>query len=141
MPKVFLRVLEPVDKNSDLETLTKHLPEIRKICSNKIRAGILHLLVNSPETLHSMQVEQLSFKLGIRPTVCIHHLEKLEKWKLVEVKKRQNYGNKERRTIWGLNLRYPSWVLECYKNIRTFFFSEKELKEITSRNKSFRKLS
>ncbi|MFH8121125.1 MAG: winged helix-turn-helix domain-containing protein, partial [Candidatus Aenigmatarchaeota archaeon] len=113
-------------------------PEIRVICNNKIRAGILHLLINSPESLHAMQVEELCFKLGIKPSVCIHHLEKLADWKLVEVRKSRKYGEKSRRSIWGLNLKYPNWILECYRNIRNYFFTEKELEEITSKNKAFR---
>lgn len=135
---MFLRVLEPVNREADMQILTQFLPEISSICSNKIRAGILHLLISSPETMHSMQVEELSFKLGIRQSVCIHHLEKLNKWKLIEVKKSQKYGNKSRRSIWGLDLRHPNWILECYKAIRSFFFTEKELIEITTKNKSFR---
>jgi hypothetical protein len=85
-----------------------------------------------------MRVEDLAFKLGIRPRVLIYHLEKMEGWKLLEVKKSQKYGNKERRSIWGLDLRYPNWVLECYKTIRTHFFTEDELNQITNKNKSFR---
>jgi len=85
-----------------------------------------------------MKVENLCFKLGIRQSVCIHHLEKLNEWKLIEVKKNQKYGKKTRRSIWGLDLRYPNWILECYKNIRTHFFSEKELDKITNINKSLR---
>jgi hypothetical protein len=62
----------------------------------------------------------------------------LNEWKLVEVKKTSKYGEKNRRSIWGLNLKHPNWILECYKNIRDYFFTEKELEEITSRNKDFR---
>jgi len=141
MPKAFLRVMQPVNSDADEQVLIQFLPEISSICSNKIRAGILHLLINSPETMHSTQVEELSFKLGVRQSVCIYHLEKLNEWKLVEVKKNQKYGDKNRRSIWGLDLRYPNWILECYKNIRSFFFTEKELIEITSRNKNLRNSS
>ncbi len=138
MKKVYLRVLKKVDTNVDLDILTKFLPEINIICSNEIRAGILHLLINTPETMHSMKVEELCYRLGIRPSVCIYHLEKLKEWKLVDVKKKQKYGKKERRSIWGLDLRHPNWILECYKAIRAYFFSENELKRITNKNKSFR---
>ncbi|MEM5794141.1 MAG: winged helix-turn-helix domain-containing protein [Candidatus Aenigmatarchaeota archaeon] len=138
MAKVALRVLDPVDENAEMQVMLEFLPEIRVICNNKIRAGILHLLINSPESLHAMQVEELCFKLGIKPSVCIHHLEKLADWKLVEVRKSRKYGEKSRRSIWGLNLKYPNWILECYKNIRNYFFTEKELEEITSKNKAFR---
>ncbi|MEM5844275.1 MAG: winged helix-turn-helix domain-containing protein [Candidatus Aenigmatarchaeota archaeon] len=138
MAKVALRVLDPVDENAEMQVMLEFLPEIRVICNNKIRAGILHLLINSPESLHAMQVEELCFKLGIKPSVCIHHLEKLADWKLVEVRKSRKYGEKSRRSIWGLNLKYPNWILECYRNIRNYFFTEKELEEITSKNKAFR---
>jgi len=138
MSRTILRIVEPVDENSELQVMMEFLPQIRVICNNKIRAGILHLLINSPESLHSMQVEELCFRLGIKPSVCIHHLEKLNEWKLVEVKKTSKYGEKNRRSIWGLNLKHPNWILECYKNIRDYFFTEKELEEITSRNKDFR---
>lgn len=138
MNKISLRVINSVDEEANTDILTRFMPEIESICSNKTRAGILHLLINSPESLHSMKVENLCFKLGIRQAVCVHHLEKLNEWKLIEVKKYQKYGNKIRRSIWGLDLRYPDWILECYKRIRVHFFSEKELDQITNINKSLR---
>jgi len=138
MNKTSLRIMEPVDKEVDINILARFIPEIGMICSNQTRAGILYLLINSPETLHSMKVEELCFKLGIRQSVCIHHLEKLSEWRLVEVKKNQRYGNRTRRSIWGLDLKYPNWISECYKSIRTHFFSEKELDKITNINKSLR---
>jgi DNA-binding transcriptional ArsR family regulator len=138
MNKTSLRIIGDVNKDADVEVLAEFMPEIEMICSNRTRAGILHLLINSPESLHSMKVEYLCYKLGIRPSVCIHHLEKLEEWRLIEVKKNQRYGKKTRRSIWGLNLRYPDWISECYKSLRTHFFSEKELNQITNINKSLR---
>ena len=138
MSKISLRLIEPVDKENDYGTMARFMPELRIICSNQTRAGIMHLLVNSPETIHSMSVEEMCFKLGIRQSVAIHHLEKLEDWRLVEVKKHQNYGNKTRRSIWGLNLKHPNWISECYKGVRSHFFSEKELDGITNINKSLR---
>lgn len=138
MEKISLKVIRPINRDIDIDVLARHMPEISNIASNKTRAAILHLLVNTPETMHSMKVEEISFKLGIRQSVIIHHLEKLEEWKLVEVKKNQRYGSKTRRTIWGLDLRYPNWVLECYKNIRNHFYSEKDLKNLTTINKNIR---
>ena len=138
MNKVSLRIIKPVNKDADIDIISRFMPEIGTICSNQTRAGILHLLVNSPETMHSMKVEGLCFKLGIRQSVCIHHLEKLNEWRLIDVKKHQRYGNKTRRSIWGLDLRYPNWVLECYKNVRSHFFSEKELNKVTNINKNLR---
>jgi DNA-binding transcriptional ArsR family regulator len=130
--------MKSVDEENDFDVLTRFIPEIGMICSNKIRAAILHLLINTPETMHSMKVEDLCFKLGIRQSVCIHHLERLTDWKLIEVKKHQKYGNRTRRSIWGLDLNHPNWILECYRNIRSHFFSEKELNNITNINKSLR---
>ncbi len=138
MNKISLRLIKSVDYETDIDVLTRFIPEIEMICSNKTRAGILHLLVNSPESLHSMKVENICFKLGIRQAVCVHHLERLSEWKLIEVKKYQKYGNKTRRSIWGLDLKHPNWILECYKRIRAHFFSEKELDQITNINKSLR---
>jgi hypothetical protein len=138
MNKISLRIIKPVDKDADVDIITRFMPEIGTICSNKIRSGIIHLLINSPRSMHSMKVEGLCFKLGIRQSVCIHHLEKLSEWRLVEVKKYQKYGKKTRRTIWGLNLNYPNWILECYKSIRSHFFSEKQLDKITNIDKSLR---
>lgn len=136
--KVYLRLVETVNEENEQNIMKQFLPEMFKICSNKIRAGILHLLIYSPNTLHSMQVERLALKLGIRPRVLLFHLEKLTDWKLLEVKKNQKYGSKIKRSIWGLNLRHPNWIMECYKTIRSHFFTQEQLSEITNRNVSYR---
>ena len=138
MDKISLRIIKPVDNEASIDVVANFMPEIGLICSNQIRAGIIHLLINSPATMHSMKVEDICFKLGVRQSVCIYHLERLMDCKLVEVKKNQRYGKRTRRSIWGLDLRYPSWISECYKSIRTHFFSEKELNQITNMNKSLR---
>jgi len=138
MNKFSLRLVQKINKESEVLILSQFLPEINEICSNKIRAGILYLLISCPETMHSMRVEDLCFRLGVRPTICIYHLEKLKECNLVEVKKNQKYGRKTRRSIWGLNLKYPSWIQECYKMTRSYFFSEKELFKLINVNKSFR---
>jgi hypothetical protein len=65
-------------------------------------------------------------------------LEKLRDCNLTEVKKNQKYGKKTRRSIWGLNLKYPSWIQECYKMTKNYFFSERELVGMININKSFR---
>jgi len=138
MNKFSLRLVQKANKENEVLILSQFLPEINEICSNKIRAGILYLLISCPETMHSMRVEDLCFRLGVRPTICIYHLEKLKECNLVEVKKNQKYGRKTRRSIWGLNLKYPSWIQECYKMTRSYFFSEKELFKLINVNKSFR---
>lgn len=138
MEKLFLKIIRPVDQEANVDVISNFMPEIGIICSNQIRASIIHILINSPNTMHSMKVEDICFKLGIRPSVCIYHLERLMGCKLVEVKKNQRYGNRTRRSIWGLDLRYPNWILECYKSIRTHFFSEKELDQMANINKNIR---
>ena len=138
MTKVSLRLVGQVNDKEDFDIIARFMPEIGSICSNQTRAAIIHMMVKTPETLHSMNVETICYRLGIRQSIAIHHLEKLEEWKLVEVKKNQRYGNKTRRSIWGLNLRYPNWISECYQSVRAHFFSEKELDKITNINKSLR---
>jgi len=138
MNKFSLRLIQKTNKENEGFILSQFLPEINEICSNKIRAGILYLLISCPETMHSMRVEDLCFRLGIRPTVCLYHLEKLKDCNLTEVKKNQKYGKKTRRSIWGLNLKYPSWIQECYKMTKNYFFSERELVGMININKSFR---
>lgn len=138
MKKIFLRVPNGTNKEEDNDVFIKFTPEINSICSNAIRAGIIHLLISSPETLHSMKVENLSFRLGIRQSHCIHHLEKLKDWRLVEVKTNQKYGGKTRRTIWGLDIKHPNWIKECYDKTLNYFFEPRELNNITNKNKSFR---
>lgn len=138
MDKISLRLIQKTNIKDEGLILSQYLPQIHEICSNKIRAGILHLLISCSETMHSMKVEDLCFRLGIRPTICIYHLEKLRECNLVEVKKNQRYGRKTRRSIWGLNLSYPTWIQECYKMTRSYFFSQKELAKMINTNKSFR---
>jgi len=113
-------------------------PEFNRICYNPIRASIIHLLIKSKDLNHALSVEEIANKIGKRHSVVIHHLEKLMEWKVVDVVKSYKYGNRQKRSIWGLNLRYPDWISECYKSIRTHFFSEKELIQITNINKSLR---
>lgn len=132
---LYLRLPEPFNKDMDLHITRELLPETSIICSNRVRACILHLLVNSGDTLHSMQVEKLASKIGTSPRVVIYHLEKLKGWGLVEVVKTKRHGSKNRRTIWGLNLKHPGWISECYNVVRNHFFEEKELKELTKEGK------
>lgn len=139
--KPVLRLHGKVNEEEEQQVFAKYLHDMYAICSNKTRAAILHLLIKTPDTMHTLSVEQIAFRLGVRPSICIHHLEKLEEWQLVEVKKSSKYGSKQRRSLWGLKLQYPNWIMECYKNVRVHFFSEKELEEAINRNKSFRKMS
>lgn len=88
-------------------------PGVGSILSNVTRASILHLLSSSPDTLYSMQVEELASAIGTKPRLVIYHLERLKSWGLVEVMKTRKYGNRERRSIWGLNAKNAGWVQEC----------------------------
>ena len=118
----FLRLFEqPVDKETERDIIQTFLPETVEILRNPIRAGIIHLLVNSPNTGHSMKVEQLAYRLGTYHRIIIYHLEKLQKWKLVTVKKNSSYGNKTKRSIWGLDLKCPNWILEVYSTTNQSF--------------------
>jgi DNA-binding transcriptional ArsR family regulator len=125
--------------DEEFSVVSNLLPQVTSICSNHVRASILHLPVNTPDTLHSMQVEEMAFRIGVRSRTVVYHLERLKQWKLVDVKKVQKHGDKSRMSIWGLNLENRDWIIKCYSNITTHFFDDAELDEMTSRNISFRK--
>lgn len=59
---------------------------------------------------------------------------------IVEVRRLKNYGKKTKRSVWGLNLKYPNWIFEVYNSIKSGF-SETELKRICSRNISMRNVN
>jgi DNA-binding transcriptional ArsR family regulator len=122
MTEPFLRLFEqPADKDTERGIIQTFLPETVEILKNPIRAGIINLLVNSPHTGHSMKVEQLAYKLGTYHRIIIYHLERLQKWEIVTVKKISKYGNKTKRSIWGLNLKYPNWILEVHSTMKQSF--------------------
>jgi len=138
MPEPFLRLFEqPADKDAEREIIQTFLPETVEILKNPIRAAIVHLMVNSPNTGHSMKVEQLAYKLGTYHRIIIYHLERLQKWKLVTVKKTSSYGNKTKRSIWGLDLKYPNWILDVYSTIKESFKPD-FLERICNKNISIR---
>ena len=113
-------------------------PELNRICSNPTRACIIHLLAQSKDLNHTMQVEEISKKMGKRHSVITYHLERLMDWKVVKVAKSVRYGESEKRSIWGLNLDYPDLVKEVYARILKFFYTQKELDKMCSLNKSVR---
>lgn len=115
-------------------------PEFNIICYNSTRASIIHLLVKSKDLNHSLSVEEISQKLGKRHSVVIHHLEKLMKWKVVNVVRAFRYGNKERRSIWGLNLKYPNLIQDIYSHMLKTFYTVNELERMCCINKSVRKM-
>ena len=115
-------------------------PEFNRICYNSIRASIIHLLVKSKELNHSLSVEEIAYKLGKRHSVVIHHLEKLNQCKIVEIIRLLKYGDKERRSIWGLNMKYPNLVQNIYSHMLKTFYTANELDKMCCINKNIRKI-
>lgn len=115
-------------------------PEFNRICYNSIRASIIHLLVKAKDLNHSLSVEEIAHRLGKRHSVVIHHLEKLFDWKIVNVVKSFKYGNKSRRSIWGLNLKYPNLIQSVYSHMLKTFYTTTELDRMCCINKNTRKI-
>ena len=113
-------------------------PEFNRICYNSIRASIIHILVKSKELNHSLSVEEIAYRLGKRHSVVIHHLEKLNQCKIVEIIRLLKYGDKERRSIWGLNMKYPNLVQTVYTHMLKTFYTANELDRLCSINKDAR---
>ena len=138
MVPIFLNSQNGIDKETEERIINTVRPEFNYICYNSIRAGILHLLIKNVELNYSLSVEEISRKLGKRHSVIIHHLERLEEWRLVEVVKSSKYGNKEKRKIWGLNLKYPNLILRVYNYLLKIFYTPAELEKMCSVNKNVR---
>jgi DNA-binding transcriptional ArsR family regulator len=106
---------------------------VSSVLSNGTRASILYLLANSPDTLYSMQVQEIASATKTAQRMVIYHLERLRKTGLVEVKKSRKYGARERRSIWGLNMRNAELVERCCDLLENFL-DKKELAMLTSGN-------
>ncbi len=128
-----------VGSQSEEFFITSLRPELNYICSNPVRACIMHMFINNRELGHTMQVEDIARRIGKRHSIVIYHLERLSNWKVVKVVKSVRYGNTEKRSIWGLNLEYPNLIREVYSRILKLFFTQKELNTMCSINKSTRK--
>jgi DNA-binding transcriptional ArsR family regulator len=113
-------------------------PQYNLICYSPIRASIIHLLVKSKDLNYSLTVEEIAKRLGKRHSIIIHHLEKLMYWKIVDVVKTFKYGNKEKRRIWGLNLKYPNLVQEVYFYMLKTFYTMSELDGMCNVNRNVR---
>jgi DNA-binding transcriptional ArsR family regulator len=113
-------------------------PEFNRICYNPIRASIIHLLVKSKDLNHALSVEEIANKIGKRHSVVIHHLEKLMEWKVVDVVKSYKYGNRQKRSIWGLNLKYPNLIQSVYSHMIKTFYNVNELDRMCCINKNVR---
>jgi hypothetical protein len=114
-------------------------PEFNRICYNSIRSCIVHLLVKSKDLNYSLSVEEIAYKLGKRHSVIIHHLEKLSNWKIVDVSRNFKYGSKTRRSIWGLNTKYPNLVQDLYYHMLKNFYTANELDSLCSINQNTRR--
>lgn len=114
-------------------------PELNIVCSNPIRASIVHMLMKNKDLNYTMQVEEISKKIGKRHSVVIYHLERLKAWKVVKVVKSIDCGEYQKRSIWGLNLEYPSLVKEVYGRILKLYYTQKELDNKCTVNKNLRK--
>jgi len=115
-------------------------PEFNIICYNSTRASIIHLLVKSKDLNYALSVEDIAQRLGKRHSVIIHHLEKLMDWKIVDVVRTFKHGGKERRSIWGLNLKYPNIVQNVYSHMLKTFYTINELERMCSINRSVRRM-
>ncbi len=113
-------------------------PEFNRICYNPIRASIIHLLIKSKDLNHALSVEEIANKIGKRHSVVIHHLEKLMEWKVVDVVKTYKYGNRQKRSIWGLNLKYPNLVQNVYSYMIKTFYNVNELDRMCCINRNVR---
>ena len=113
-------------------------PELNHICSNKIRACILHILSKSKNLNYSLNVEEIAKAIGKQHSVVIHHLEKLSQCNLVKVVKTKTCGGKEKRAIWGLDIRYPNLISIAYNHTLKRFFTQAELDKMCGVNKDVR---
>ena len=116
-------------------------PEFNRICYNAVRASIIHLLIKSKDLGYSMSVEVMSKKLGKRHSVIIHHLEKLEEWGIVNVVKSYDYGEKKKRSIWGLKTDNVFLIENLYNYMIKSFYTMSELEEMCSINTNVRRMS
>ena len=121
------RFLSPAINSEEQQLIQAIRPELNSICSNPIRATIIHSLVKAKNLNYSLSVEELSRALGKRHSLIIHHLEKLNNCNLVAVVKSKMHGSKEKRCIWGLNLKYQNLISLTYNHILKHFFTQSQL--------------
>lgn len=138
MNKLILNSSNVMEEKPEEKFIDMMRPEFNFICSNPVRASILHLLVRGADVNYTMRVEDIAHRIGKRHSVVIYHLEQLTEWKLVEVVKNGKYGIKTRRSIWGLNLKYPRLIQEIYTRILKFFYTQNDLEIMCNINKNVR---
>ncbi len=137
MVKFSLNVENEVTEDEE-NLIIRLRPEFNRICYNSIRASIIHLLMKSKDLNHSLCVERIAHKLGKRHSVIIHHLEKLQYWRLVDVVKHDVYGTRRKRSIWGLNLIYSKLIKELYVYLLKTFYTVEELERLCNVNVNVR---
>ena len=101
------------------------------VCSNVKRVAILHALRTSMD--NSMQAEKIATHLGVSHRTAIYHLDILEQYGLVEVRKHKTKGSVLARSIWGLNLNNEEQIKTVFTKINNAF-SKEELDEIIAKN-------
>ena len=141
MQSVMINTEEAVSPEIEERIINMLKPEFNLICYNPIRACILHLLIKTRELNHALRVEEIAFKLGKRHSMILHHLEQLERWNLVRVVKNSKWGVKQKRVIWGLNLKYPRLILSVYVHLLKTFYTIEELERMCNVNFNVRKLN
>jgi DNA-binding transcriptional ArsR family regulator len=138
MSRITLTSVNGNDNQIEESFINAIRPELNFIASNPVRASILHLLTSAADLNHSMQVEEMAFRIGKRHSVIIYHLEQLANWKIVEVVKSGRYGIKGRRNIWGLNMKFPNLISSVYSRIIKFFYTQNELEKMCNVNTNVR---
>ncbi len=104
------------------------------VCSNINRAALVYLLNKLPKK--ELQAEKLAEKLGLSHRTVLYHLNVLEGFGMVEVRKHRKFGNKLVRSVWGLSSENQSHgVLKRIEDE----FGITELEKLTSINSSGRK--
>jgi len=137
--QVILKSGEAASQREEEQIISELKPKFNYVCSNPVRAGILHMMLKASDTDHTLQVEELAERLGKRHSMIIYHLEQLENWKLVSVVVNNKYGSKHKRSIWGLNKKYPNLLLKIYAHMLKTFYTQRELDKVCSVNKNLRK--
>ena len=104
------------------------------VCSNLNRAALVYLLNKLPKK--EMQAEKLAEKLDLSHRTVLYHLNVLEGFGMVEVRKHRKFGNKLVRSVWGLSSENQSQ--HVVKRIEEEF-SVAELEKLINKNSSRRK--
>ena len=104
------------------------------VCSNINRAALVYLLNRLPKK--ELQAEKLSVRLGLSHRTVLYHLNVLEGFGMVEVRKHRKFGNKLVRSVWGLAEQKHNQ--EIFKKIEEEFGTS-ELEKLVNKNSNGRK--